>query len=92
MKATLFQKLNYWQIRFCSYYAFFTNHFQFLKGRYFVMDGSIDTSVGVFSETSVGFLKGAVLQFSPKYGQSYANLNVKSRPKFNRPLKIDRLS
>ena len=42
----------------------------FLKGRYFVKDGPVDVNVGVFA----GFLKN---------GQSYVNLNVKSRPKFN---------
>ena len=29
----------------------------FLKGRYFVMGGSIDMNVGVFWETSVGFFE-----------------------------------
>ena len=51
----------------------------FLKGRYFVKDGPVDVNVGVFA----GFLKRVVLQHFPKYGQSYVNLNVKSRPKFN---------
>ena len=58
-----------------------------LKGRYFVMGGSIDMSVSVFWETSAGFLKSVVVERFPKYSQSYANLNVKSRPKFNCPLK-----
>ena len=40
-------------------------------------------NVGVFWETSVGFLK--VLQLFPEHSQSYANLNVKSRPRFNSP-------
>ena len=43
----------------------------------------ININVDVFWETSVGFLKSVVLQLLPKYSQSYANLNVKSRPKFN---------
>ena len=55
------------------------------------MGGRIDMNVGAFRETSVGFLKRVVLQLSPKYSQSYANSNVKSRPKFNGPLKIDGL-
>ena len=61
--------------------------FIFLKSCYFEMGASIDMNVGVFWETSVGFLKSVVLQLFPKYSQSYANLNVKSRPKFNSPLK-----
>ena len=47
------------------------------------MVDSIDMNVDVFWETSVGFLKSQVLQLFPKYSQSYANLNVKSRAKFN---------
>ena len=57
--------------------------FIFLKGRYFVMGGPLNMNVGVFWETSVGFLKSMVLQLFPKYSQSYVNLNVKSRAKFN---------
>ena len=38
---------------------------------------------GVFWETSVAFLKSLVLQLFLKYSQSYANLNVKSRPKWS---------
>ena len=53
-----------------------------LKGRYFVMDGSIDVNTGIFRNTSIGFLKSVVLQLFRKYSQIYANLNVKSRPKF----------
>ena len=44
--------------------------FIFLKRRYYVMGGPIDTNVGVFRETSVGFLKSVVLQLLPKYSQS----------------------
>ena len=36
----------------------------FLKDHYFLMFSSIDMNVGVFWETSVGFLKSAVLQLS----------------------------
>ena len=57
--------------------------FIFLKGRYFVVGGPIDMNVEVFWETYVGFLKTVVLQLFPKYSQSYVNLNVKSRAKFN---------
>ena len=48
-----------------------------------MVGGSIDTNVGMFWYTSVGFLESAVLQLFPKYSQSYANLNVKIRQKFN---------
>ena len=51
------------------------------------MGSPIDVNVGVFRETSVGFLKMFVLQLLPKYSQSYVNVNVKSRPKIQLPLK-----
>ena len=38
--------------------------FNFLKGRYFVMIGTIDMNVGVFWETSLGFLKVLFRNFS----------------------------
>ena len=57
--------------------------FIFLKGRFFVMGGPIDMNVGVFWETSVGFLKSVVSQLFPKYSQSNVNLNAKSRAKLN---------
>ena len=59
--------------------------FVFWKGHYFLMEGSIDIDVGVFWETSVGFLKIVVSQLLPKYSQSYGNLDVKIRPKFKIP-------
>ena len=43
------------------------------------MGDPIEMNVGVFWETSGGFLKSVVLQLFPKYNQSYVNLNVKSR-------------
>ena len=46
-------------------------------GRYFLMGASIFMNVSAFLETSVGFLKSAVLPLFPKYSQSYAYLNVK---------------
>ena len=49
------------------------------------MGGSIDMNIGSFWKTSAGFLKSVVLQHFPKIRQSYANLNVKIRPKFNSP-------
>ena len=57
--------------------------FIFLKGRYFVMGEPIDMNVDVFRETSVGFVKRVIFQLLMKYSQSYVNLNVKSRAKFN---------
>ena len=48
-----------------------TNFSLFLKGCYFVMGASIDMKKSLF------------LQLFPKYSQSYANLNVKSRPNLN---------
>ena len=59
--------------------------FFFLLGRYIVIGSSIDMNVGAFCENSVSFLKSVVLQLSPTYSESYANLNVKSRPKFSSP-------
>ena len=49
------------------------------------MGSPIDMNVGLFWETSVGFLKSVVLQLFPRQSQSYINLNVKSGPKFNDP-------
>ena len=51
--------------------------FDFLKGRCFVIGGSINMNVSVFWETSVVFPKSVVLQLFPEYTQSYANLNSK---------------
>ena len=47
--------------------------FIFLKGSYFVMSDHIDMKVGVFWETSVGFLKSVVLRLR------------QSKPEFNSP-------
>ena len=49
------------------------------------MGGFIDMNISVFGEASERFLKSVVLQLFAKCSQSYANLNVKSRPKFNSP-------
>ena len=57
--------------------------FIFLKGHYFVMGSPIDMNFGIFLETPVDFLKSVVLQLFPKYSHSNANLNVKSKAKFN---------
>ena len=55
------------------------------------MGVSTDMNVGEFPETSVSLLKSVLLQLFAKYSQSYANLNVKTRPKIQQPLKINRL-
>ena len=47
------------------------------------MGDPIDMNFDGFWETSVGFLKGVVLQLFPKYSQSNVNVNVKSRLTFN---------
>ena len=84
--------LNIWFIknRECQQFLFWQRSHQkkhkffiFLKGRYFVIGGTILMDVGAFWETYVGSLKSVVLQLFPKYNQSYVNLNVKSRTKFN---------
>ena len=51
--------------------------------RYFVVGGPVDMNVSVHWEVSVSFLKSVVLEFFLKYSQSYVNLNVKRRSKFN---------
>ena len=52
------------------------------------MGAIIDMNVGVFWETSAGFLKSVVLELFPKYSQSYGNLNVKQKSgKIQLPLK-----
>ena len=42
----------------------------FIKSRYFLIETSLDMNVGVFGETSVGFLKSDVLKFFPKHSKS----------------------
>ena len=78
---TAFKKL-YCQIYCC---------FHFLKGRYFLMGAYIFMNVSAFLETSVGFLKSAVLQLFPKYSQSYAYLNVKVGQKIGRFFSVSHL-
>ena len=55
------------------------------------MGDPIDINVEVLREISVAFLKSVVLQLFPKYRQSYANLNLKIRTKFNRLYTVDGL-
>ena len=57
--------------------------FIFSESCYFVMGVPFDINVGVFHETSVGLLEIGVSEHFTKYSQSYVNLNVKGRPKFN---------
>ena len=53
------------------------------------MRGLIDMNIGVFWDTSAGFLKCEFSHFFSKYSQSYVKLNLKSSPKFNNPYKLD---
>ena len=68
-----------------------THIFHFLMGRYFLMGASIFMNVSAFLETSVGFLKSAVLQLFPKYSQSYAYLNAKVGQKIGRFFSVSHL-
>ena len=43
------------------------------------MGVSIDMNIGMFWETSVGFLKSVVLEHLPKYSQRYAFSKVISK-------------
>ena len=56
--------------------------FNFLKGRFSVMAGTMDMLFGVFSETYVRLLE-SIISFFSRYGKSYNNLNVKSCLKLN---------
>ena len=53
--------------------------FNFLKGHFFVMGGTMDMIFGVFSETYVRLLKSITSEFYSRY----SNLNVKSCLKLN---------
>ena len=59
--------------------------FNFLKGRFFVMGGSMDVDFGAFSDTYTRLLKNITSQFFSLYSKSYTNLNVKSCLKLNDP-------
>ena len=59
--------------------------FNFLKGRFSVMAGTMDMLFGVFSETYVRLLESIISQFFSRYSKSYNNLNVKSCLKLNGP-------
>ena len=61
------------------------NIFNFLKGRFFVMGGSMDVIFSVFSDIYVRLLKKITSQFFSRYSKSYNNLNVKSCLKLNGP-------
>ena len=47
--------------------------FHIFKGLLFCNGWPIDMNIGVFWETSVGFLKSVILQLFPKYSQSNVN-------------------
>ena len=57
--------------------------FNFLKGGFSVMAGTMDMLFGVFSETYVRLLESIISQFFSRYSKSYNNLNVKSCLKLN---------
>ena len=59
--------------------------FNFLKGSFSIMQGSMDMIFGVFSETYVRLLTSITSQFFSRYSKSYNNLNVKSCLKLNGP-------
>ena len=59
--------------------------FNFLKGSFSVMRGSMDMVFGVFSETYVKLLTSISLQVFSRYNKSYNNLNVKKCLKLNDP-------
>ena len=59
------------------------NIFNFLKGSFSVMRGSMDMIFGVFSETYVRLLASITSQFFSWYTKSYNNLNVKKCLKLN---------
>ena len=59
--------------------------FNFLKGRFSLMDGHMDMIFGVFSETYVRLLKSIISEFISRYRKGYNNLNVKSCLKLNGP-------
>ena len=56
--------------------------FNFLKGRFSAMAGTMDMLFGVFSETYVRLLE-SIISFFSRYSKSYNNLNVKSCLKLN---------
>ena len=51
--------------------------FNFLKGRFFVMDVPMDISFDLFSDIYVRLPKSITLQFFSRYSKNYINLNVK---------------
>ena len=59
--------------------------FNFLKGSFSVMRGSMDMIFGEFSETYVRLLTSITSQFFSRYSKSYNNLNVKKCLKLNGP-------
>ena len=63
--------------------------FNFLKGNFSVMRGSMDMNFGVFSETYVRLLTSITSQFFSRCSKSYNNLSVKKCLKLNGPQQKD---
>ena len=59
--------------------------FNFLNGRYSVMDCSMDMRTGLLSETLKSLLKNIISQLWHKYSKTYDILNMKSSSEFNGP-------
>ena len=57
--------------------------FNFLKGSFSIMQGSMDMIFGVFSETYVRLPTSITFQFFSRYSKGCNNLNVKSCLKLN---------
>ena len=59
--------------------------FNFLNGRYSVMDGPMDMRAGLFWEILMSFLKNIISQLWRKCSKTYDILNMKSSSEFNSP-------
>ena len=59
--------------------------FNFVKGRFFVVDVPMDMIFDLFSNVSVKLPKSITSQFFSRYSKNYINLNVKSCLKLNGP-------
>ena len=80
-----------WKIGKCQLFLFFLETkglkrgkiFNFLKGSFSVMRGSMDMILGILSETYIRVLTSITSQFASRYSKSYNNLNVKNYLKLN---------
>ena len=59
--------------------------FNFLKGKFSVMSGSMGMIYGVFLETYVRLVKSIISRFFSRYSKSYNNINVKICLKLSGP-------